>query len=173
MPLPWSMLDDRRYDPLPAREPREAREAPPPPPVTYRIFRTFAERDGFFQSSWEELNMDDHRESKPMGQVIHIDEARIGDHLGEMVRSTVEDALNAMLVRRGGPAVRRQPLPAQPGQEGHPRRPLRAVTAHQGRQGQPEAAEAAPPDLRNGHHRTLSAAREQRRGSVEEASRKR
>ena len=33
----------------------------------------------------------------PMGQVIQIDEARIKDHLGEMVRGTVEEALNAML----------------------------------------------------------------------------
>jgi len=40
--------------------------------------------------------MDDRTESKPMGQVIQIDEARIRDHLGEMVRGTVEEALNAM-----------------------------------------------------------------------------
>ncbi|HAY06574.1 MAG TPA: IS256 family transposase [Hyphomonas sp.] len=39
----------------------------------------------------------DDREGKPMGNVIHIDEARIRDHLGEMVRGTVEEALNAML----------------------------------------------------------------------------
>ncbi|WP_199194852.1 IS256 family transposase [Phyllobacterium phragmitis] len=32
-----------------------------------------------------------------MGQVIRIDEARIKDHLGEMVRGTVEEALNTML----------------------------------------------------------------------------
>src|SRR6516165_5493307 len=32
----------------------------------------------------------------PMGQVIQIDEARIRDHLGEMVRGTVEETLNAM-----------------------------------------------------------------------------
>jgi putative transposase len=32
-----------------------------------------------------------------MGQIIQIDEARIRDHLGEMVRGTVEEALNAML----------------------------------------------------------------------------
>ena len=31
------------------------------------------------------------------GQVIQIDEARIRDHLGEMVRGTVEETLNAML----------------------------------------------------------------------------
>jgi putative transposase len=32
-----------------------------------------------------------------MGQVIKIDEARIKDHLGELVRGTVEEALNALL----------------------------------------------------------------------------
>ena len=32
-----------------------------------------------------------------MGQMIQIDEGRIRDHLGEMVRVTVEEALNAML----------------------------------------------------------------------------
>ena len=32
-----------------------------------------------------------------MGQVIQIDEGRIRDHLGEMVRGTVEETLNAML----------------------------------------------------------------------------
>jgi hypothetical protein len=31
------------------------------------------------------------------GQVIQIDEARIRDHLGEMVRGTVEETLNALL----------------------------------------------------------------------------
>src|SRR5450631_2673769 len=36
-------------------------------------------------------------DEKPMGQVIQIDEARIRDHLGELVRDTVEDTLNAML----------------------------------------------------------------------------
>ena len=36
-------------------------------------------------------------EEKPMGQVIQIDEARIRDHLGEMVRGTVEETLNALL----------------------------------------------------------------------------
>ncbi|MGD1923063.1 MAG: transposase, partial [Paracoccaceae bacterium] len=41
--------------------------------------------------------MEDDEKPKPMGQVIQIDEARIMDHLGEMVRGTVEEALNAML----------------------------------------------------------------------------
>lgn len=41
--------------------------------------------------------MDDTEKPKPMGQVIQIDEGRIRDHLGEMVRGTVEEALNAIL----------------------------------------------------------------------------
>ena len=36
-------------------------------------------------------------DERPMGQVIQIDEARVRDHLGEMVRGTVEETLNAML----------------------------------------------------------------------------
>ena len=34
---------------------------------------------------------------RPMGQVIQIDEARKRDHLGEMVRRTVEETLTALL----------------------------------------------------------------------------
>ena len=41
--------------------------------------------------------MSDERKGEEMGQVIQIDEGRIRDHLGEMVRGTVEEALNAML----------------------------------------------------------------------------
>ena len=41
--------------------------------------------------------MKEENEGKPMGQVIKIDEARIRDHLGEMVRGTVEETLNALL----------------------------------------------------------------------------
>lgn len=41
--------------------------------------------------------MDETEKPKAMGEVIQIDEARIRDHLGEMVRGTVEEALNAML----------------------------------------------------------------------------
>ena len=39
----------------------------------------------------------DEKKDTAMGQVIGIDEGRIRDHLGEMVRGTVEEALNAML----------------------------------------------------------------------------
>lgn len=41
--------------------------------------------------------MTDDDEGKEMSNVIRIDEARIKNHLGEMVRGTVEEALNAML----------------------------------------------------------------------------
>lgn len=36
-------------------------------------------------------------DSKELGQVVQIDEGRIKDHLGELVRGTVEETLNAML----------------------------------------------------------------------------
>jgi len=36
-------------------------------------------------------------DEETMGQVFKIDEARIRDHLGKMVRGTVEETLNAML----------------------------------------------------------------------------
>ena len=41
--------------------------------------------------------MIDDGEGQDMSHVIRIDESRIKDHLGEMVRGTVEGALNAML----------------------------------------------------------------------------
>ena len=41
--------------------------------------------------------MDEKPETKPMGQVIQIDEERIRAHLGEVVRTTVEETLNALL----------------------------------------------------------------------------
>ncbi len=36
-------------------------------------------------------------DSRNLGKVVQIDERRIQDHLGELVRGTVEDTLNAML----------------------------------------------------------------------------
>lgn len=35
--------------------------------------------------------------SKKLGKVVNIDDAKITDHLGELVRGTVEETLNAML----------------------------------------------------------------------------
>ena len=42
--------------------------------------------------------MSDENGVKAMGQVIQIDEARIRDHLGEMVRGTVEETLERIPV---------------------------------------------------------------------------
>ena len=41
--------------------------------------------------------MTDESEGCEMSNVIRIDEGRIKDHLGEMGRGTIEEALNAML----------------------------------------------------------------------------
>ena len=49
--------------------------------------------------------MKEEDEGKLMGQVIKIDEGRIRDHLGEMVRGTVEETLNALLDAEAGPAA--------------------------------------------------------------------
>ena len=49
--------------------------------------------------------MSDERQDGKMGEVIRIDEARIRDHLGEMVRGKVEEALIEMSL--AGVSVRR------------------------------------------------------------------
>lgn len=41
--------------------------------------------------------MSNNSETKALGKVVKIDDARIQDHLGELVRGTVEETLNAML----------------------------------------------------------------------------
>lgn len=41
--------------------------------------------------------MSQDSESKALGKVVQINDARIQDHLGELVRGTVEETLNAML----------------------------------------------------------------------------
>lgn len=41
--------------------------------------------------------MNQDSETKSLGKVVQIDDARIQDHLGELVRGTVEETLNAML----------------------------------------------------------------------------
>ena len=53
-------------------------------------------------------------DEKPMGQVIQIDEARIRDHLGEMVRGTVEETLNAMLDAEADQRARAGRAPRRP-----------------------------------------------------------
>ena len=83
-------------------------------------------------------------DEKPMGQVIQIDEARIRDHLGEMVRGTVEETLNAMLDAEADQlcgAGRCERSQRYPGWQ------LRADAADQRRRGQSQGSEASAPDL--------------------------
>ncbi len=37
------------------------------------------------------------KDTPKLGKVVQIDEARIRDHLGELVRGSVEETLNALL----------------------------------------------------------------------------
>ncbi len=48
--------------------------------------------------------MDENEKPKAMGKVIQIDEARTCDLLGEIVRGTVDEALNAEADRLRGAA---------------------------------------------------------------------
>lgn len=41
--------------------------------------------------------MSNNNETKALGKVFQIDDSRIQDHLGELVRGTVEETVNAML----------------------------------------------------------------------------
>jgi len=49
-----------------------------------------------FDQTHKETTMGDDT-SKALGQVVQIDEGRIREHLGELVRGSVEDTLNALL----------------------------------------------------------------------------
>jgi hypothetical protein len=62
---------------------------------TYRFFRTLQAEAALFKLL--EGAVTNEKNASGMGEVIRINEARIRDHLGEMVRGTVEEALNAML----------------------------------------------------------------------------
>ena len=91
-------------------------------------------------------------DENPMGQVIQIDEARIRDHLGEMVRGTVEETLNAML-----DAEADQLCGAGRYERSQARQDTRAGSygsdaADQRRRSKPQGSKAAAPDLRDCDH---------------------
>ena len=91
-------------------------------------------------------------DEKTMGQVIQIDEARIRDHLGEMVRGTVEETLNAMLDaeadRLCGAARYERSEARQDTRAGSYERTLQ----HKGGRRQPQHTEVTATDLRDGDH---------------------
>jgi hypothetical protein len=66
--------------------------------ITYIFFRTFFRRDpqtGILSTLLVLLKTKHRR--LPMGKIIEVNERFIKDQLGEMVRGTVEEALNTML----------------------------------------------------------------------------
>ena len=86
-------------------------------------------------------------DEKPMGQVIQIDEARMRDHLGEMVRGTVEETLNAMLDAEADQLCGAGRYERSQGSARYPGWQLRADAADQRRRSQSQGSEAAAPDL--------------------------
>src|SRR3979409_1480465 len=104
-------------------------------------------------------------DENPMSQVIQIDEARIRDHLGEMVRGTVEETPNALLDaeadRLCGAGRYERTQGRQDTRAGSYERSLHTVA------GEVNLKEASAPDLRDGHHRALPPARELGRGGAD------
>ena len=88
-------------------------------------------------------------DEKTMGQVIQIDEARIRDHLGEMVRGTVEETLNAMLDAEADRLCNAQRYERSEARRDSRAGHLRTQAANQGWRGSTEDTEAAPADLRD------------------------
>ncbi len=106
------------------------------------------------------------KEVAKLSQVIQIDEGKIEAHLGEVVRSTVEETLNALLdaeadrlcqaERYERTEARKDTRAGLPDAGGF----LPAAVAHQNRSSEFEGSETAQLALRDGHHRALQAARE-------------
>ena len=66
-------------------------------------------------------------------KMIQLNKAVVLDHLGEMVRNTVEETLNQMREARGGPALQRGEVSAKRGEDGHPRGALPEKASNEGR----------------------------------------
>jgi hypothetical protein len=58
-------------------------------------------------------------EKQPLGPVVQIDEGRIQAHLDGVVRSTVEEALNALLDFGGRPSLRSPQVRTHRRTQGH------------------------------------------------------
>jgi Transposase, Mutator family len=98
-------------------------------------------------------------EAPKLSQVIQIDEGKIQEHLGEVVRSTVEETLNAMLDAEADRLCR-----AERYERTEARKDTRAGSYQRHLQTKAgevtfEGAEAAHAAVRDGDHRTLPAAR--------------
>jgi hypothetical protein len=83
-----------------------------------------------------------------LSQVIQIDEGKIQEHLGEVVRSTVEETLNAMLDAEADRLCPCRAVRTDRGAEGYPGGHLPMAVAHQSWRSHVESAEVAPCRLR-------------------------
>jgi putative transposase len=96
--------------------------------------------------------MNDNSETKTLGKVIHIDEAQIQDHLGELVRGTVEETLNAMPDAEADAMCGAQRYERSPDRidtrAGHYNRKFHSKAGEV----DPQDAQAAPADFRDRHH---------------------
>jgi putative transposase len=102
--------------------------------------------------------MEEDSKGTDLSNVIRIDDERVRDHLGRIVRGTVEETLNAMLEAA---------LRAHGGAAGSALWKLRSQAADQGGRGDAEGSEAAPASVRDGNHRALSSTGEFGGGSAD------
>ena len=101
--------------------------------------------------------MEEDSKGTGLGNVIRIDDERVREHLGHIVRGTVEETLNAMLEAEADRLCNAGRYERTAARRDHR---LRWQAADQGRRGDAEGSEAAPADVRDSDHRALSAARE-------------
>ena len=64
------------------------------------------------------------KDTRTLNKVVQIDERRIQDHLGELVRGTVEETLNAMLDAEADVMRGTQRYERSPDRNRYPRRQL-------------------------------------------------
>src|SRR5580693_7733953 len=82
-------------------------------------------------------------EKQALGPVVQIDEGRIQAHLDGVVRSTVEEALNALLDAEADHLWGARKYERSEGPQGHTSGQLRSAAAHQGWRSNADGAEAS------------------------------
>src|SRR5258707_13177425 len=101
--------------------------------------------------------MEEDSRGTELGNVIRIDDERVLDHLGRIVRGTVEETLNAMLEAEADRLCNAECYERTAARRDQRAGKLRSQAADHGGRGDAEGSEAAPADLRDSDHRTLSA----------------
>ena len=100
-------------------------------------------------------------------EIMQFDDAMFESKLDAMIKTKVEDIVNAMPDASGRRDHERRQIRAQDRSEGVPGRSLRARTDGQGRQARAEGAQTQGRPVRVGGGRTLPAARVQCRGGAD------